>query len=110
MSIGTLFLTVAAILFGLYEIGYGFYAYRLNHFAFYVTAGLLIGLPFLAMGVYLILRPDKPPLGWEALLFVVWLSGVAWKAWRKRIARRTRPLEWERWERTMSGSSSDEKG
>ncbi len=103
MSTSTLILTIAAILFGLYEVGYGLYAYRLNGFKFYITAGLLIGLPFIAAGIYLILRTDQPPNGWEGLVFVTWAFGVGWKAWRKRVALRTHPVEWEKWERIMSG-------
>ncbi len=103
MSIGTVILTIVALLFGLYEIGYGFYAYHLNGFRFYVTAGFLIGLPFILVGIDLILRPDQPPGGWEGLIFVMWIFGVGWKAWRKRIARLTHPHEWEKWEHILKG-------
>jgi hypothetical protein len=103
MPIGTILLAVVAVLFGLYEIGYGFYAYRLNGFRFYLTAGFLIGLPFVLVGADLILRSDQPPSGWEGLIFVVWAFGEGWKAWRKRIARHTHPQEWEKWEHILNG-------
>lgn len=102
MSIGNILFAIVAFLFGLYEIGYGIYAYRLNRFKFYVTAGFLIGIPFLLISIYLFLRPNRPPVGWEPLIFVIWAFGVGWKAWRKRIARRTHRLQWDKWEQIMA--------
>ncbi len=99
---GSIILTIVAILFGLYEIGYGFYAYHLNGFKFYIPAGFLIGLPFIAIGLYLILWKDRPAGGWEFLILLVWLFGVSWKAWRKRAARRAHPAEWEKWEKILN--------
>jgi hypothetical protein len=102
MSIGNILFAILAFLFGLYEIGYGFYAYHLNGFKFYITAGSLIGLPFLVISAYLILHHNQQPIGWEPLIFVVWLIGVGWKAWRTHVTRRTHPNEWENWERIMA--------
>jgi hypothetical protein len=96
-------LIAAALLFGLYEIGYGFYAWRLNGFKFYITAGFLIGSPFLAVAITLLIRPSQTYQGWEILYLLVWLFGVAWKAWRKRIARREHPAEWEKWAAILKG-------
>jgi hypothetical protein len=104
VSILTALLAIVATLFGLYEIVYGFYAYRLNGFKFYITAGFLIGVPFLIVGVILFLRADQPADGWEFLIFVLWAFGVGWKAWRKQIARKAHPIEWEKWERILHGS------
>ena len=75
-----LLLIVVAILFGLYEVIYGFYAYRLNGFAFYAVAGLVIGAPFLLMGLILIVHPDQSLGGGELLLLPLWAFGVGWKA------------------------------
>ena len=108
MPISSIFLTVVAILFGLYEIGYGFYAYRLNGFKFYISAGFLIGFPFIVVGVDLILRPGRPPGGWEGLIFLMWAFGVIWKAWRKRIARRNQPDQWAKWEHVLNGNKTDQ--
>jgi hypothetical protein len=96
-------LIAAALLFGLYEIGYGFYAWRLNGFKFYITAGFLIGGPFLAVGLTLLVRRVQTYQGWEILILLVWLFGVAWKAWRKRIASRQHPSEWEKWQAILKG-------
>ncbi len=96
-------LTIVAFLFGLYEIGYGFYAWRLNGFMFYITAGFLIGTPFLAVGAVLLFIPRQSFQGWEALILLVWLFGVAWKAWRKRIAKKDHPAQWEKWEAILNG-------
>ncbi len=98
MLVGNAILVAVAVLFGLYEIGYGFYAWRLNGFKFYITAGFLIGSPFLAIGTILILRPGQTFQSWEALIALVWVFGVTWKAWRKRVAKRSHPVEWEKWE------------
>jgi hypothetical protein len=93
----------AAVLFGLYEIGYGFYAWRLNGFKFYITAGFLIGSPFLAVGAVLLVRPGQAFQTWEILILLVWIFGVTWKAWRKRTARKEHPAEWEKWEAILNG-------
>ncbi len=100
--LGNAILIAAALLFGLYEIGYGFYAWRLNGFKFYITAGFLIGSPFLAIGMILILQPRPTFQSWEILIGLVWAFGVTWKAWRKRIAKRNHPAEWEKWEAIMN--------
>lgn len=97
-----LLLIVVAILFGLYEVIYGFYAYRLNGFAFYAVAGLVIGAPFLLMGLILIVHLDQSLGGGELLLLPLWAFGVGWKAWRKRVARRTQPEQWAKWEQIMN--------
>ncbi|HSD83202.1 MAG TPA: hypothetical protein VLG46_05065 [Anaerolineae bacterium] len=102
MSTGSILLAILVTLFGLYEIGYGFYAYHLNGFKFYVSAGFLIGLPLILGGAVLILRSEQPPSVWEGLIFVMWALGVGWKAWRKRMTRRTHPQEWEKWERILN--------
>ena len=96
-------LIVVAFLFGLYEIGYGFYAWRLNGFKFYISAGFLIGTPFLAVGAILFFMPGLTFKSWEALILLVWVFGVTWKAWRKHIAKRNHPLEWEKWEAILHG-------
>ena len=98
LPVGDAILIIVACLFGLYEIGYGIYAWRLNGFKFYITAGFLIGIPFLAVGTTLLLRPPPTYQSWEMLILLMWIFGVAWKAWRKRIARRDHPVEWEKWE------------
>jgi hypothetical protein len=103
IPVGNVVLIVVASLFGLYEIGYGIYAWRLNGFKFYITAGFLIGSPFLAVGITLILMPPPPYQSWEILFLLVWIFGVAWKAWRKRIAKREHPLEWKKWEAILYG-------
>jgi hypothetical protein len=108
MSIGNILLTVVAILFGLYEIGYGFYAYRLNGFKFYITAGFLVGLPFIVVGADLIMKPKQPQGGWEGLIFLMWLFGVLWKTWRKQIARRSQPQKWEKWEHILNGNKTNQ--
>src|SRR5512140_2936033 len=89
---------VAALLFGLYEVGYGFYAWRLNGFRFYITAGFLIGCPFLIIGTILLLLPRQVSSVWEVLPLLLWIFGVTWKAWKKRVAKREHPDEWARWE------------
>lgn len=96
--IGHAIFVVMALLFGLYEIGYGFYAWRLNGFKFYITAGFLIGSPFLAIAAIEIFDPWQTFQSWEILIGLVWIFGVTWKAWRKRIAKKNHPLEWEKWE------------
>ncbi len=101
--VGNVILFAVAFLFGLYEMVYGFYAWRLNGFKFYITAGFLIGSPFLAVGTTLILQPPQTHLSWELLIGLVWVFGVAWKSWRKRIARRNHPMEWEKWEAILHG-------
>lgn len=93
----------AAFLFGLYEIGYGFYACRLNGFKFYITAGFLIGCPFLVVGTILFLLPRPIAPVWELLPLPLWIFGVSWKAWRKRIARRDHSAEWAKWEVILHG-------
>ena len=108
MTTVDILITVVAVLFGLYEIGYGFYAYRLNGFKFYITAGFLIGFPFLFVGADLILRAGQPPGSWEGLIFVIWLIGVIWKAWRKQIARRNQPVQWGKWEHILRGNKADQ--
>ncbi len=99
---GNVILIAATILFGLYEIGYGFYAWRLNRFKFYVTGGFLVGSPFLVIGAILILQPQSTFQAWEILIGLIWLFGVTWKVWRKRIARRDHPTEWAKWEAIMN--------
>jgi hypothetical protein len=103
MSAGNALLAVVAVLYGLFEIGYGIFAYRRNAFKFYFASGFFIGVPFLAVAAILILRPEQPPRLWDGLIFVAWAGGVAWKAWRKRVARKTQPVEWEKWERMLHG-------
>jgi hypothetical protein len=90
-----------ALLFGLYEIGYGFYAWRLNGFKFYISAGFLIGAPFLAIAAILLFHPGQAFQNWEILIGLVWIFGVTWKAWLKRITRKNHPVEWENWEAIM---------
>ncbi len=102
-SIGNAVFITLALLFGLYEIGYGFYAWRLNGFKFYVTAGFLIGSPFLFIGTIKILQPRHTFQSWDILIGLVWIFGVTWKAWRKRIAKRNHPVEWEKWEAILRG-------
>jgi hypothetical protein len=102
-SLRTTLLIAAAFLFGLYEIGYGFYAWRLNGFRFYVTAGFLIGIPFIIMGTVLLLLPRRVSPVWELLPLLLWIFGVGWKAWRKHIAKREHPQEWARWEESLHG-------
>ena len=101
--VGNISLIVVAFLFGLYEIGYGIYAWRLNGFKFYITAGFLIGSPFLAVGATLLLQHSRRYQSWEILILLVWVFGVTWKAWRKRIARREHPAEWKKWEAILHG-------
>ncbi len=102
-SFGTILLAIVAGLFGLYEIGCGFYAYRKGGFKFYIPAHLLIGLPFLVIGVYLFLGWQQHPTGWEALFFVSWALGLGWKSIQIQKARRDHPLEWENWEKILNG-------
>jgi hypothetical protein len=87
-ALGNAIFICLAYLFGLYEIGYDIYAWRLNGFRFYITAGFLIGCPFLAAGTIYLLdqRPAFHP--WEIIIGLVWIFGVAWEAWRKRIAKK----------------------
>ncbi len=101
-SLFNTFLIVVAFLFGLYEIGYGFYAWRLNGFKFYITAGFLIGAPFIAVGLITLLAPDLGFQPWEILVALLWLFGVIWKAWRKRIAKTEHPQEWAKWEQILN--------
>ncbi len=101
--VGNAIFSALAFLFGLYEIGYGFYAWRLNNFNFYIAAGFLIGSPFLAVGTIQVLRPAQAFQPWEALIGLVWIFGVAWKAWRKKAAKKNHPVEWEKWEAIMHG-------
>jgi hypothetical protein len=96
-------LIIVAILFGLYEIGYGFYACHLNGFKFYAVAGIVIGVPFLLVGLILMVHADRSLGGWEFLIALLWAFGVGWKAWRKRIARKTHPADWEKWEQILHG-------
>ena len=98
-----LILEVAAFLFGCYEIGFGFYAWRLNGFRFYITAGFLIGTPFLVVGLVTLLLPGQGFHSWEIFILITWLLGVSWKAWRKRRAKRDHPLEWAKWEAILRG-------
>ncbi len=100
-AIGNAIYISLALLFGLYEIGYGFYAWWLNGFKFYITAGFLIGGPFLAIAAINMFHPWHGFQSWEMLIGLVWIFGVIWKAWRKRIAKRNHPLEWENWETIM---------
>lgn len=97
-------LTAAALVFGLYEIGYGFYAWRLNGFRFYITAGFLIGIPFLMMGTILLLLPGRVSPIFEYIPLPVWIFGVVWKTWRKRIAKRDHPAQWAKWEAILNES------
>ncbi len=98
MPIGSLLLAIAAALYGLYEMGVGWYAYRRSGFNFYLSAGLLIGLPALVVCAYLFLGLDRHPTGWEPVIFVVWAFGFGWKVWNEKNARRDHPVEWRRWE------------
>ncbi len=101
--VGIAILIALSFLFGLYEIGYGFYAWRLNGFPFYITAGFLIGLPFLAIAASLLLLPAHSLQRWELLPLLMWLFGVTWKAWRKRMTRLEHPVEWAKWEAILQG-------
>ncbi len=94
-------LIIAASLFGLYEIVYGFYACHINGFKFYAVAGIAIGMPFVLIGLILLVQPDRSLGGWEVLLLLLWLVGVSWKAWRKRTTSRLYPVEWARWEKIL---------
>ncbi len=102
--IGNAIFIIIAFLFGLYEIGYGFYAWRLNGFKFYITAGFLIGCPFLAIGIIKLLQPWQAFQSWETLIGLVWIFGVTWKVWRKRIAKKKYPVKWEKWEAILHES------
>ena len=109
MPISNVIIMIIAFLFGLYEIGYGVYAWRLNGFKFYIIAGFLIGSPFLVIGTIEIFQPGQTFQSWESLIFLLWLFGVTWKAWRKRIAKRAHPVEWTKWETILNANRSEMK-
>lgn len=97
VSLAALLLALVAIVYGLYEIFYGHAASRRNGFRFYVIAGYLLGVPFLAVGALLLLTPGRTLGGWEFSILIVWLFAELWKRYQVRKARRENPEQWQRW-------------
>jgi hypothetical protein len=81
------FTAAVAILFGVYQIWVGFRGHRSSGFIFHILGGFLTGLPFLAIGVILLMGQGRRLGGWEILLLLVWLGGIVWRGWKVQEAR-----------------------
>ena len=91
MTGDTALIALVATMYGLYEIVHGVVTSRRYGLRFLLVGGLLTGLPMLMVTPILLFGGGRSIWGWEYLVLVVWVLGVAWETWHKRkLFRRQR--------------------
>ncbi len=102
MPISNILVALAAVLFGSYELYLNFHFYRMNGYWFYWAAGLWVGLPFYLIAGLSLATPNFQSPVLSAAAGLIYISGVVWKVWMKRRAKRQDPDRWARWENLMN--------